>query len=339
MRYEPGRRIKLESNLKQELTAELARGGQAYIRNLAAAERAILQGQFNLAKVLRAAAHSQRVMAMEAARLLEDDLDAQVLLNTILAEIGEDKDLDRFVVEESKNYSRLKQSTDARASLRDIVQRSLTSLENNPDISENDVAQFLRGCYGCGMILEGDPPHACPVCGALSVEFEGFGPFYSATPEHLGQLKPESIIKILSNIPDEVEAVISHVSSDFLYQKPSPDEWCIAETIGHMLETDLLFVTRAQTLLSAQGVELPWPMPPWKLQEGKGYEFMPHSDLIAHLRAARKQSLELVNGMAPEDWLRKGTSFGSKISMLDLATWLANHDRGHLAQIKRLCIS
>lgn len=329
----------MENNLKQKLTTELARGGQAYIRNLAAAERAILQGQFNLAKLLRAAAHSQRVMAMEAARLLEDDLDTQVLLNTILAEIGEDKDLDRFVLKGSENHNPLKQSTDARASLRDIVLRSLTSLENNPDISESDVAQFLRGCYGCGLILEGDPPHACPVCGALSVEFEGFGPFYSATAEHLGQLKPENIIKILSNIPDEVEAVISNVSSDILHQKPSPDEWCIAETIGHMLETDLLFAMRAQTLLSAQGAELPWPMPPWKLHEGKGYETMQTPDLIAHLRAARKQSLELVNGMTPEDWLRKGTSFGSKISMLDLATWLTNHDRGHLAQIKRLCTS
>lgn len=329
----------MENNLKQKLKTELARGGQAYIRNLAAAEYAILRGQFNLAKVLRAAAHSQRTMAMEAARSLEDDLDTQELLSTILAEIGEDKDLDRFVQKESEKYKRLKQSAEARASLRAIIQRSLTSLVSNPDISESDVAQFLRGCFGCGLILEGDPPHACPACGALSVEFEGFGPFYSATAEHLGQLKPENIIKILSIIPEEVEAVISHVSSGFLYQKPSPDEWSIAETIGHMLETDLLFVTRAQTLLSAQGTELPWPMSPWKLQEGKGYESMPRSDLIAHLRATRKQSLELINGMTPEDWLRKGTSFGSKISMLDLATWLANHDRGHLAQIKRLCVT
>lgn len=329
----------MEYNLKQKLTTELARGGQAYIRNLVAAEQAILHGQFNLAKLLRAAAHSQRVMAMEAARLLEDDLDAQMLLNSILAEISEDKDLDRLVLEGSVNHIQLKQSADARVRLRDIIRRSLTSLENNPDVSESDVAQFLRGCYGCGVILEGDPPHACPVCGALSVEFEGFGPFYSATAEHLGQLKPEDIIKILSNIPNEVEAVIGGVGSAVLHQKPSPDEWCIAEIIGHMLETDLLFALRVQTLLSAQGAELPWPMPPWKLHEGKGYETMQPSDLIAHLRAARKQSLELINGMTPTDWLRKGTSFGSKISMVDLATWLTNHDRGHLAQIKRLCSS
>jgi uncharacterized damage-inducible protein DinB len=120
-----------------------------------------------------------------------------------------------------------------------------------------------------------------------------------------------------------------------LQQKPSADEWSIAEIIGHMLETDLLFVKRAQALLEAQGKELPWPMPPWKLQEGKGYETMQSRELLAYMRAARTQSLAVIRAMTPEDWMRKGLSFGSKISMLDLGTWLANHDRGHLAQIKR----
>ena len=327
----------MESNLKIKLTNELTRGGQAYIRNLAAAEQATLQGQFNIAKLLRATAHSQRIMAMEAARLLEEELDAQELLNVILEEIGVDKDLDELEHEDSATHARLEQSANVRARLRDIIQRSLASLESNSDVLESDVAQFLRGCYGCGAIIEGDPPHACPVCGALSVEFEGFGPFYSSTAEHLGQLRPKEIIEILESIPDEVEAATTNVDLAVLHQKPSPDEWCVAEIIGHMLETDLLFVTRTQALLTAQGTELPRPMPPWKLHEGKGYETMQSAELITQLRAARKQSLDLVRAMTPADWQRKGTSFGSKISMLDLATWLANHDRGHLAQIKRLC--
>jgi hypothetical protein len=231
----------------------------------------------------------------------------------------------------------LEQSAGVRERLREIVQRALASLENNPDVLESDVAQFLRGCYGCGAILEGDPPHACPVCGALSVEFEGFGPFYSSTAEHLGQLSPEDIINILEGIPDQVEALITNIDQALLQRKPSPDEWSMAEIIGHMLETDLLFVKRAQTLLETQGKELPWPMPPWKLQEGKGYETMPPTELVAHMRAARARSLALLRTMVPEDWIRKGLSFGSKTTMLDLGTWLANHDRGHLAQIKRLC--
>lgn len=327
----------MESQLQRALTSELERGGRAYIRNLVAAEQSVLHGQFNLAKVLRAVAHSQRIMAMEAARLLEKEYDAQDLLNVILEEIGSDKDLDVPERVGTAIHKRLEQSAKVRQRLRDIVQRSLASLESNPDVMESDVAQFLRGCYECGTILEGTPPHACPVCGALSVEFEGFGPFYSSTAEHLGQLRPEDIIDILESIPNEVEAVIKDIDVAILQKKPSPDEWCVAEIVGHMLETDMLFVKRAQTLLETQGIELPWPMPPWKLHEGKGYETMQSAELITHMRAARTQSLELIRAMTPEDWMRKGLNFGSKTSMLDLGTWLANHDRGHLAQIKRLC--
>jgi rubrerythrin/uncharacterized damage-inducible protein DinB len=327
----------MEREVKRALTSELERGGRAYIRNLAAAEHAVLNGQFNTAKVLRASAHSQRIMAMEAARLLENEYGAQNVLNAVLEESGSDQDWVRSVSEDTAVRQYFLQSAEVRERLRDIIQRALASLENKPDVLESDVAQFLRGCYGCGAILEGDPPHACPICGALSVEFEGFGPFYSSTAEHLGQLSPEDIINILEGIPDEVEAAIKNVDQTMLQQKPSLDEWSVAEIIGHMLETDLLFVKRAQTLLETQGIELPWPMPPWKLQEGKGYETLQSTELIAHMRAARTQSLALIRAMTPEDWTRKGLSFGSKISMLDLGTWLANHDRGHLAQIKRLC--
>jgi len=327
----------MEREVKRALTSELERGGRAYIRNLAAAEHAVLNGQFNTAKVLRASAHSQRIMAMEAARLLENEYGAQNVLNAVLEESGSDQDWVTSVSEDTAVRQYFLQSAEVRERLRDIIQRALASLENKPDVLESDVAQFLRGCYGCGAILEGDPPHACPICGALSVEFEGFGPFYSSTAEHLGQLSPEDIINILEGIPDEVEAAIKNVDQTMLQQKPSLDEWSVAEIIGHMLETDLLFVKRAQTLLETQGIELPWPMPPWKLQEGKGYETLQSTELIAHMRAARTQSLALIRAMTPEDWTRKGLSFGSKISMLDLGTWLANHDRGHLAQIKRLC--
>ena len=72
-----------------------------------------------------------------------------------------------------------------RSRLRAILQRSVASLGHHPDILESDVAQHLWGCYGCGTIAEGERLDACAVCGALSPEFEWFGPFYSATPEHL----------------------------------------------------------------------------------------------------------------------------------------------------------
>ncbi len=325
----------MDTPLTERLQAEIERGGHAYVRNLVAAEQAVLQGQFNMAKILRALANSQRVMAMEAARLLEDQLSSADLLKSILEEVSPDNDI--HLPADSPAHDALERSVKVRAGLRQIIQHSFDSLQNNPDVLESDVAQFLCCCQNCGAVLESNPPHACPVCGALSVEFETFGPFYSHSDEHLGQLKPEAIITILESTPDEVEALITNVEDAVLRKKPSPEEWCVAEIVGHILETDRLFAMRVETLLKTQGVELPRPMPPWKLHEGKGYEAMSAADLLLHLRAARAHSLSLVREMTPEQWSRAGNLQGAKTSMLDLGTWVANHDRGHLAQIRRLC--
>lgn len=61
------------------------------------------------------------------------------------------------------------------------------------------------------------------------------------------------------------------------------------------------------------------------------------AELLARLNVARADSLALIRGLASEDWARRGSMRGTGTSLLDLGTWLANHDRGHLAQVRRLC--
>ena len=236
----------------------ITQGGNAYVRNLAGAEAAIERGQFNVAKVLRAAAHTQRTLAMQAARQLVADMTAEELLQMIGAELGQTPDLPGV-------------NSTAQQSLTSIIDRSLGSLTDNPDILEKDVSIIIMGCYNCGVLTEQFPIELCPHCGALAVELEWFGPFYSETPEHLGQLTPDEIITTLAGIPDKAVEAIAGVSDEILSRKPSEDEWCIKEIIAHMFETDLAFVERVHTILTAQGVPaLPRAKPPWKLHEGKG---------------------------------------------------------------------
>jgi rubrerythrin len=327
--------------LTDQLTGELRKGGHAYVRNLAAAEAAVLNGQFNVAKVLRASAHAQRTLAMEAARLVAGDFGAAKVFQTILMELqGESAPevFSRAPDADRATQAKLRQFARIRERLQDVIRRSLASLSANHDILESDVHQFLWGCYGCGYIAEGDRPGSCPVCGALGVEFEWFGPFYANTPEHLGQLTPAEISAMLEAIPGQVANAISKTSEDELRRKPSKDEWCVKEIIGHVIETDLLFGQRVRAVLEGQGIPvIPRSAPPWKLHEGKGYEELSAGELLERLRRARLASLELVRGLKPEHWMRQGMLMDTTTSVLDLGSWLTNHDRGHLAQIRLLC--
>jgi RNA polymerase subunit RPABC4/transcription elongation factor Spt4 len=278
---------------------------------------------------------------MEAARLLAGDLDAASLFQTILTELEDESAPEVFMTAADVDpavQAKSEQFTIVRERLKDVVRRSLASLSANDDVMESDVHQSLWGCYACGYIAEGDRPDSCPICGALGVEFEWFGPFYATTPEHLGQLTPSEIPVILETIPDQVEVVISKVSDDVLRRKPSEEEWCVKEIVGHIIETDLLFSQRVRVVLEGQGIPvIPRSAPPWKLHEGKGYEELSADEILERLRQTRSASLELVRGLKPEQWTRQGTLLGTITSVLDLGSWLTNHDRGHLAQIRRLC--
>jgi len=278
---------------------------------------------------------------MEAARLLAGDLDPTELLQRILTELENESAPEVYTTApdvDSAVEAKLAQFTTVRERLKDVARRSLASLRANKDVMESDVSQFLWGCYGCGYIAEGDRPDSWLVCGALGVEFEWFGPFYASTPEHLGQLTPAEIVAALETIPDQVAVAISKVNDDVLRRKPSEEEWCVNEIVGHILETDLLFVQRVRVILEGQGVPaIPRSAPPRKLHEGKGYEELSADELLERLRQARSAGLELVRGLKPEQWNRQGTLLGTITSVLDLGSWLTNHDRGHLAQIRQLC--
>ena len=303
----------------------IAQGGNAYVRNLAGAEAAIERGQFNVAKVLRAAAHTQRTLAMQAARQVVAKMTAEELLQMIAAELEQIEDRPGI-------------NAAAQQSVTSIVDRSLTSLADNPDILEKDVPIIIMGCYNCGVLTEHAPLEMCPHCGALAVELAWFGPFYAETPEHLGQLTPDKIITTLADIPNRVANLIAGVDDAILSHKPSEDEWCVKEIIAHMFETDLAFAERVRVILATQGVPaLPRTKPPWKLHEGKGYETFGANELVTRLRTIRAETVALVRSLQPQDWVRQGTLMGSTTSILDLGTWVANHDKGHLAQVQRLC--
>ena len=332
----------MKNALWQRLMTEVRTGSYAYVRNLAVAETAVLRGQFNVAKVLRAAAHTQRILAMQAAHLLTNDLNTNDIFDLILKDLGQAAVSELFteanVPSEAVVQAKLAQFAVVKGQLEGIVQRARVSLAANGDVLESDVAQFLWGCYGCGYLVEGERPESCPTCGALSVEFEWFGPFYVAPPEHIGQLSPEEIVTTLAMMPDQIAAVILAADDEVLRYKPAADEWCAKEVVGHLIETDVLFNKRVKVILEGQGIPaIPRTAPPWFLNKEANYETVPADELVERLKHGRSVTLELIRPLKPAQWTRQGTLLGTVTSVLDLGSWITNHDRGHFAHIRRLC--
>jgi rubrerythrin len=326
----------------QLLLAEVRTAGEAYIRNLAAAETAIYQGQFNVAKVLRAVGHAQRVMALNAARLVQPKVDATQIFTETLAVLNREGTVEWHGTEavvDSTELQRFRERTEiVRDRVWSILQRSIESLANHPDVLERDVDIFIWGCFDCGNLVEGERPAVCDLCGAPAIEFQFFGPYYNDTPEHLGRLFPEEIIAVLTETPANLTVLVADVDNSVLERRPTPDEWSAKEIIAHIIETDRLFLHLSSTILSSSDPvpTVTLPMAPWKTHEGKGYERLPVGELLTKFRIIRNLVLDVFNNFSADDWSRSSSRPGRITSMLDWGRWLANHDPGHLAQIRRL---
>jgi hypothetical protein len=208
----------------------------------------------------------------------------------------------------------------------------LASLSAHPDILEKDVAMVIHGCLNCGNIVEGpSAPDACDLCGAIMAEFEWFGPFYSGTHEHLGQLTPEMVISVLQQGPQRVAGLLLGVDDAVLRRKASEPEWSIKEIIGHLIENDKSSQKEAQATLNETPFSL--EMPPWDFHKGKGYQELSAEELVRQYSEERQKTLELLQKLSPAEWSKRASN---RESLLDLGTWHGNHDVGHLAQVERL---
>lgn len=333
----------MDEHLVKQLEEALAQESGAVIRCLVTAETAVEDGRFNIAKVMRAAANTARVRAMQLQRVLATQLSP---VTTVTAEQercqAQQSALRRATAlardaKEASVAAQLQRLQAAGTSLVNILNRSVASLGAHRDIMETDVAQFLWGCFDCGYTAEHEPPDICPHCGALGAEFQRFGPFYGATDERLGRRRAEEIKAILLKNPPALAAAFESVDDAVLRQRPTPTEWCMKEIGGHMLDATEQFIGRLGTILGSETPQsIMETIPTWEILEGKGYPDMSGEEIVDRFRQATETALARINTLEVSDWTRQGLRHGETCNILDIGTWLANHNIAHLKQIEAL---
>jgi rubrerythrin len=333
----------MDEHLTAQLQEAVTQESQAVIRCLVAAERAVEDGRFNIAKVMRAAAHTARIRAMHLQRLLT----AQGSPVAPVEAEQQRRHAQHIALAEALRYAsgsaseeaihRLQRLQAVVEPLLDILDRAVDSLRHHRDVMESDVAQFLWGCYECGYIAETAQPETCPHCGALGAEFERFGPFYVVTDEQLGRRRAEEITAILQESPTAVANAVAGLPDDLLRRRPTPDEWCMKEIAGHMVDVTELFLERVRRILDAETpAAFDPPIPAWRILEGKGYAAMDAQEIVTRFHQATEAALARIRSFSSKEWTRIGLIHGKSGNILDVGTWLANHNVAHLKQIEAL---
>lgn len=267
------------------------------------------EGQYNLAKLARAAAES---LSRKAAYQLDIPTDQEKLA------------------------AELRQTAEV-LSILEVSPELVAAFTQGAEIMAGgklplyDVAPNPSVCRTCGQLVMGEPDQNCPTCGAWPGTYQRFQPVY-----WLNALEPFSALEQMRKTPIEVERLIEGLSEAELNQRPAEGEWAIRHVLTHMrdaqgvLEFRLgLFMAGENPVLESKAVFS------WATNE----DDRPPSafEIFETYQTSRRETIRRLEALPLADWWKTGQheEFG-EVSLRQQVSYFTAHELTHLPQIDKI---
>lgn len=152
---------------------------------------------------------------------------------------------------------------------------------------------------------------------------------------YIDQVPDGDISTILKSQRDAARAMLLGIDERLADHRYAEDKWTLREVVGHITDTERLFVMRA--FWFARGFETPLPSFDQNTAIAAGrFNTRRWADLIAEFSTVREASIALLDGLPPEAWDRSGIASDNPFSVRALAWLIAGHFEHH-ARIIREC--
>jgi DinB family protein len=137
--------------------------------------------------------------------------------------------------------------------------------------------------------------------------------------------------------PKEIAAAVSGLPEKVLRYKPSPEEWCVLEILGHLADVEMVYGYRLRQMLAdTKPVIAPLDQNSWT--RNLNYLNSPASELIAFYGLGRHHNLRLLRSLKASDLSKAAfhPEMQREVTVADLVERMGAHGAGHLQQIERL---
>ncbi len=276
---------------------------------LALATRLEGEGQYNLAKLARAAADaiSRRAAYQLTMPTAKDELVAQV-----------------------------EQAADALSSL-DVDIGLLVALKRGAAaLSEGRVPLINETphpyvCRTCGHLTLAEPATQCPTCGAWPSTYQRFMPVY-----WLDALEPFAALAKLRQTPVAFAALLDGLPEELMARLPQDGGWAIRNVVTHLRDAQGvldyrldLFLKEAHPVLEAKAV--------WSWATNEAERTSTTLEIFETYKASRAETLSKLDEIPLADWWRTGRheEFGV-VTLRQQVSYFASHEITHLSQIELL---
>jgi hypothetical protein len=151
--------------------------------------------------------------------------------------------------------------------------------------------------------------------------------------QYIDLVPGDDIITTLDTQLHETVAALRAIPDDRSLHRYAPGKWSIREVLGHINDTERLFVSRA--FWFARGFDTPLPSFDQNVAiahaAADGRSWRSH---IEEFRTVRAATLSFFRGLPDEAWMRSGTASGNPFSVRALAYLTAGHVIHHLRIVR-----
>jgi FMN phosphatase YigB (HAD superfamily) len=147
---------------------------------------------------------------------------------------------------------------------------------------------------------------------------------------------PQALLANLRSTPAAIATLVAAIQEQGWKHKPAPKEWCLTEVLCHLRDVEReVNLARVRKMLAEENPFLAGEVTDHWVEERQYNEQDGQQALLGFI-SARKDTIGLLS-VLQEEWSRKARHaiFGPT-TLLELAGFIASHDRAHIQQIWKI---
>ena len=153
-----------------------------------------------------------------------------------------------------------------------------------------------------------------------------FDPYYG---RYIARIESDDIMEVLAGQLPELQHALGDLGPDMAGHRYAPGKWTVKQVLGHVLDSERIFATRA--LCIARGENQPLPgFDEDAYAAASAADARPLGEVLQELEHLRRANLALFEGFDDAAWRRVGNANGAPISVRAIAWILAGHADHHL---------
>ena len=146
---------------------------------------------------------------------------------------------------------------------------------------------------------------------------------------YIDQVGPGDIRRILAQQAREAAEYFATVSEDSSLTRYEPGKWSMREALGHVADTERVFVYRALWFARGLGAQLPGFSQDAAAKTAPG-DALSWSAHVSEFAAVRSATVALFANLPADAWLRAGEASGRNFTVRAMAYITAGHTAHHL---------